>query len=265
MLFGNAQLPSWWLSLLAAYYANFSWWPRVIGLPPETYYSVKLYFTIALGLALFLPQVETTFVSLIRRKSPIGTPYVDRTHFACPVCGTINRPSAQFCVKCGSQISTGTRYWGKPTGDQGSLSFLKGALAIASFIGFFLGIFDTTVNSALARMSTDSAIAMLGTVVSILPSAAGYLALKEGPLRRYASLRQFDKLVFGNWIWIAFGMFSMLLAIDTFLFGVSVPGETILLLMQALLGVLLLSYPIVRRQFARPGSYTLSYDKSRVW
>jgi len=263
----GVQFPGWWVGFINVYHANFSWWPVVIGLLPETYYSAKIYFTIALGLVIFLPQVETTFVSLIRRRSPIGAPYVDRTHFTCPVCGTVNRPSVQFCVKCGSQIHTGTRYWEKPTGGQGSISVLKDLLVIISFLGLFLGCFDTTIYSALTGvLGTDYTTVLLATVVSVVPSVAGYAALKEGPFRKYASLKQFDRIAFGNEIWIIFGLLFIILAVWTFLSGpTSLPGEAVLFIMQGILGVLLISYPTIRKRFAKAGSQTISFDDSRVW
>lgn len=266
--FGSGvQLPDWWNGIINAYHSNFTWWPVVNGLLPETYYSARIYFTIAIGLAIFLPQIETTFVSLIRRRSPIGTPYVDRTHFTCPVCGTVNRPSVQFCVKCGSQIFTGTRYWEKPAAGQGSSSALKDLLVIMSFLGLFLGCFDTTIYSALtSALGTDYAVVLLATVVSVVPSIAGYAALKEGPFRKYASLKQFDRIVFGSEVWVIFGLLFIILAVVTFLSGwTNAPGETVLFIMQAVLSVLLISYPTVRRKLAEPAGYTVSFDNSKVW
>jgi len=252
--------------MINAYHsANFWWWPQVNGLLPETFYSAKIYFTIAIGLAIFLPQVETTFVSLIRRRSPIGTPYVDRTHFTCPVCGTVNRPSVQFCVKCGSQVSAGTRYWEKTSG--GSARSLKIVLGVASFLGLFLGCFDTSLYSAVTGIfGTDNGTVLLATVVSVIPSVAGYVALKEGPFRKYASLKQFDRLVFGNEIWVALGLLFIALTIETLIFGLlQLPGEEVVLAMEAVLGILLVSYPAVRKRFARLGGYTAPFDDSRVW
>lgn len=264
---GLCPLPDWWLSIIDAYHSDFSWWPTVNGLLPETLYSARIYFTIAIGLTIFLPQVETTFVSLMRRRSPIGTPYVDRTHFTCPVCGTVNRPSVQFCVKCGSQISSGTRYWERLNASQSSVSLLKGLLGVGAFLAFFVGLFDLTIYSALTNaLGTDPTVVLFGTMVSVIPSFAGYVALKEGPWRGYASLKQFDKLVFGNRVWFAFGLLFIILALASVLSGFSdLTAVFVVFLMQLALGVLMVTYPTLRRKMARLGTQTVQFDDSRVW
>jgi len=132
------QWPSWWPQLgitLPSVYIP--WWPIVNGLSPASHYSARIFLTIALGLTIFLPQVETTFVSLMRRKSPIGSPYIDR-------------PSIQFCVKCGTPLGkrTGTRHWCRSQGgSQGLMSLMKVTLLVSAFLAFFLGLFDLTIYS----------------------------------------------------------------------------------------------------------------------
>jgi preprotein translocase subunit SecE len=265
-MFGYVQLPDWWLNLIDTYHSSFPWWPVVNGLLPETHYSARIYLTVAMGLVIFLPQVETTFVSLMRRRSPIGTPYVDRTHFTCPVCGTVNRPSVQFCVKCGSQISGDTRYWEKLGAGRDSVSTLKWILWVASLFAFFIGLFDLTIYSAMTNyLGTDPTVVLLATLISVVPSIAGYVALKEGPYRKYASLKQFDKLVFGNQVWILFGLFFLLLGLGGLLVGIASPAATLLLTMQLVLGVSLVSYPTLRKRMAGLGPHTIPFDNSRVW
>jgi hypothetical protein len=263
----NVEFPGWWMSVMESYHSSFSWWPVVNGLPPETHYSARVYFTIAIGLVIFLPQVETTFVSLMRRRSPIGAPYVDRRHFTCPVCGAINRPSVQFCVKCGSQISSGTRYWERQSGGQSSFSVLKSLLGIVSLLAIFLGLFDLTIYSAMTNyLGTDPAVVFLGTTLSIIPSIAAYVALKEGPFRKYASLKQFDKLVLEDRVWIVLGLFFVLLVLGSMFSGnlVIFPSTVVIVAMQLFLCIFFVFYPTLRRRIARVRPQT-PFEDTGLW
>jgi hypothetical protein len=140
-------------------------------------------------------------------------------------------------------------------------------LGFSAAIGIFLGCFDTTIYSYLTNIiGINGATVLVAAIASVVPSIAGYVALKEGPFRKYASLKQFDRYVFGSEIWLVFGLFFILLAIPAVISGAgNSPGLTVLTVMQGLLGVLMISYPPIRRRFARPGTQTISFDDSRVW
>jgi hypothetical protein len=139
-------------------------------------------------------------------------------------------------------------------------------LWIASLFAFFIGLFDLTIYSAMTDyLGTDPTIVLLATLISVIPSIAGYVALKEGPYRKYASLKQFDKLVFGNQVWILFGLFFLLLGLEGLVEGISSLAATLVLTMQLVLGVLLVSYPALRKRMAGLGPHTVPIDNSRVW
>lgn len=262
LAFVPIQYPDWWPGVgVALPVVEIPWWPWVNGMSPDAHYSARLFLSLAFGLTIFLPQVETTFVSLLRQRSPIGAPYVDRKHFACPNCGTVNRPSVQFCVRCGIPISGGTRHWGPVAGQTqgGFVTLIRILLATGVLLAFFLGLFDLTIFSAIVGMfGTDSGVVLFATVLSTVPSLAGYVALKEGVFRRYGSLRRFDKLVFGNAIWVLFGLLFLILAVAALL---GPPpeflGSLLVIWVQAILGILMIVHPMLRRRVATSG--TLAY------
>jgi len=250
-----------WLPKVNVELPSISWWPQVQGIDWGAHYSARIFLALAIGLTIFIPQVETTFVSLLRQRSPIGARYVDRRHFACPNCGTVNRPSVLFCVRCGTAVGGGTRHWGPgAVRGQGALvSVAKFFLFFAFIFAFFVGIFDLSLYTYLVEyLGTTSEMALLATLISSLPCVAGYAALKEGFLRRYSSLRQFDRLVFGNSVWLLFGLLFLLLSAMTFLgppptlFGIVVVAW-----IQLLLGLLMILHPLIRRRLA--ASATLAY------
>jgi hypothetical protein len=254
------QYPDWWPKVgIVLPSVPVPWWPVVHGIGAGSHYSARIFLTLAFGLTIFLPQVETTFVSLMRRKSSIGAPYVDRRDFACPVCGTFNRPGVQFCVKCGVQVYSGTRHWGRPGQSTRLVSFLRITLEVSAVLALFIGFFDLTIYSTItAYLGTDSVTVFVATVLSSIPSIAGYVALKEGPFRKYSSLKQFDKLVFGDWIWIAFALLFILMASFTLLATISdLLGSFIVLVMQLVLAMLLIMHPFLRRRVSRP--VTIAY------
>ena len=100
----------------------------------------------------------------------------------------------------------------------------------------------------------------MATVLSILPSVAGYLALKEDTLRKYGSLKMFDKMVYGTTAWLLFGALSMFLAALSY-FGptLSLQGSVITLWMQLVLGILLILHPVLRRRPSNPTPMTATY------
>ena len=254
------QYPNWWPdvgSVLPS--VPVPWWPVVIGIGAASHYSARILLTVAFGLAVFLPQVETTFVSLMRRQSAIGAPFVDRKDFTCAVCGAVNRPSVQFCVKCGSQISSGTRHWALQRRTSGLGSVLRAMLCVAATLAFFLGILDLTLYSTITTyFGTDGGTVLAATILASVPSVAGYVALKEGPFRKYGSLKQFDKLVFGDAVWILFGLvFFALAAIIVSSQEPSLLGIWVVLGMQVVLGALLFLHPILRRRISEP--VTIAY------
>jgi hypothetical protein len=254
------QYPDWWPNVGALIPSvPVPWWPVVTGIGAASHYSARVFLTIAFGLIIFLPQVETTFVSLMRRQSGIGAPFVDRKNFTCGVCGAVNRPSVQFCVKCGSQISTGTRHWAQQRERSGSSSVLKAMLCISAFLAFFLGIFDLTLYTTITTyVGTDGGTVIAATVLASVPSLSGYLALKEGPFRKYGTLKQFDKLVFGDIAWILFGvLFLALAAINLLGQGLNLLGTWIVLIVQLLLGAFFFTYPLLRRRVSQP--VTMAY------
>jgi hypothetical protein len=256
------QYPDWWPKIAVTLPSvDIPWWPVVTGIGAASHYSARIFLTVAFGLTIFLPTVETTFVSIMRRQSPMGAPFVDRRDFTCPVCGTVNRASVQFCVKCGSQISSGTRHWAQPQPRQrtGLASGLKVSLSIAAGLAFFLGIFDLTAYSTITGyLGTDAGTVFAATILSSVPSIAGYIALKEGPLRKYGSLKGFDKLVFGDVIWVLFALLFFAFAAITLLGpGITLIGTMVVLAMQVLLGALLLLHPILRKSISRP--VTMAY------
>jgi len=262
LAFVPIQYPDWWpKSTVILPSVGVSWWPWVVGLSPSSHYSARIFLTLAFGLTIFLPQVETTFVSLMRQRSPIGAPYVDRKDFTCPVCSTVNRPSTQFCVKCGAQISTGTRHWGRPSQSQGTSSMLRVMLFVGLVMAFFIGLFDLTLYLALVGfLGTDSTVVLAATILSTIPSIAGYMALKEGLFRRYGSLKQFDKMVFENAFWLIFGTFFLLLA--TLNLMTPPPrslGEETTLGMQLIAGLLFILHPALRRHLSLPTIGTFHY------
>jgi predicted membrane channel-forming protein YqfA (hemolysin III family) len=135
------------------------------------------------------------------------------------------------------------------------MSCLKTSLLVSVILAFFLGIFDLTLYSALtSRSGGNGFVVFLGTMLSVLPSVAGYLALKEGSFRKYSSLKKFDQLVFGNVAWFILGIYSLLLA-TLILFSPWPPafaGTVLLLLMQLILGVLMILHPILRGRLSAP-------------
>lgn len=253
------QYPAWWPKIVTDLPADYvPWWPRVIGLAPTSHYSTRLFLTVAFGLTIFIPQVEATFVSLMRQRSPIGAPYVDRKNFTCPACGMVNRPSIQFCVKCGAQISSGTRHWGRPSQGSGKSSVLMILLSVALILAFFIGLFDLTLYSSLiGYLGADATIVLAGTILSAVPSIAGYMALKDGLFRRYSSLKRFDKVVFGTAFWLIFGVLFLLLALlNFFTQPPRLFGQDMVLWMQLIAGILFLLHPALRRLVYSPSTGT---------
>jgi len=260
LAFVPIQFPNWWpniqlptLVVLPA--VQITWWPLVIGISPASHYLARLFLTLAFGLTIFLPQVEVTFVSMLRRRSPIGSKYVDRKDFTCPSCGTVNRPGVQFCVKCGSAVSSGTKLWGAQVGQVGGglTGLIKLLLLIAAIMAFFLGLFDLSIYSALTQvLGTESGSVLFATLVSTIPALAGYVALKESAFRRFGSFRKFDRIVYGNVVWIVFGLLFLLLFAYAF-FGppLDLIGSVLLMWIQLALGITLLIHPILRRKVSK--------------
>ena len=230
-------------------------WPRVVGVSPSAHYSARILLTIALGLTIFLPQVEVTFVSMLRRQSPIGAKYVDRKDFTCPNCGAVNRPGVQFCVKCGTAVYSGTKLWDEQPAQagRGLTRLIKLMLLVAAIMAFFLGLFDLTIFSLLTQfLGTTSGSVLFATVMSTFPSMIGYVALKEGVLRRFGSFRRFDRIVFGNIVWAIFGMLFLLLFAYTFLGPpLEIVGSILVMWIQLVLVVLLLIHPLLRKRVSK--------------
>jgi len=258
LTFVPIQYPSWFIE---AFQWLWTWqwkdnplWPRVIGLSPSAHYSARIFLTLAFGLTIFLPQVEVTFVSLLRRRSPIGAPYIDRKKFECPNCRTVNRPHVQFCVRCGTSISGVTQHWGVPigVGHERLASLARSLLVLGWLLSFFIGLFDLTLYSLLTGLlGLDTVTVFFATIVSALPTLAGYVALKEGVLRRWGSLRRFEKAVFGNLVWVLFGVLFLMLALSA-LMGPppQVLGSVLVMWMQLLLGLVFVMHPLLRRRLA---------------
>jgi hypothetical protein len=254
------QYPDWWPKVgIVLPGVDIPWWPVVAGIGAASHYAARIFLTIAFGLTIFLPTVETTFVSLMRRQSTIGAPFVDRKDFTCSACGTVNRPSVQFCVKCGSQMYSGTRHWAHQRQRTGFASGLKVMLCVSAILALFLGIFDLTMYSTITGyLGTDGGTVLAATVLSFVPSIAGYVALKEGPFRKYGSLKGFDKLVFGDVVWVLFALLFFALAATILLGpGTSLVGTMVVLTMQVLAGILLILHPLLRRSISRP--VTMAY------
>jgi uncharacterized membrane protein len=107
-------------------------------------------------------------------------------------------------------------------------------------------------------MGTDGGTVLVATILASVPSFAGYVALKEGPFRKYGTLKQFDKLVFGDAIWILFGVIFLALAASILLGPpTNLIGTTVVLVMQVIAGVLFLLHPVLRRKVSRP--VTMAY------
>jgi len=260
LAFAPIQYPDWWPRIAFELPREYvPWWPVVRGIAPSSHYFARIFITIAFGLSIFLPQIETTFVSLMRRQSTIGAPYVDRKSFTCPTCGAVNRPSVQFCVKCGSQISSNTRYWAPQAQRTGLVSGLKAMLLIAGVFALFLGTFDPTAYVAMTgHLGTDGGTVFAAIIISSLPSIAAFAALKEGPFRRYSSLKQFDKLVFGDAIWIVSGLLLFALAATNYTGqATTLIGATVILGIQVITGAIMLLHPLLRRRVSRP--FTIAY------
>jgi hypothetical protein len=240
---------------------DLTWWPVVLGVSPSAHYFARIVLAVAFGLTIFLPQVETTFVSMLRRRSPMGAPYVDRRDFACPNCGTVNRPHVQFCVRCGTPVSGGTRLWGAMAGQGGGpvLSAIKFLLLVGAFLAMFLGVFDLTFYLLLIEnLGSASEVAFVATLLAALPSLASYLALKEGVFRKFGSLKQFDRLVYGRSVWLLFGVVFLVLAAKNF-FGppASIFGIILISWMQLALGVIMILHPFLRKKISSDA--TLNY------
>jgi len=235
---------------------------------PAAHYSVRILLTLAFGLTIFLPQVESTFVSLLRRGSPIGAKYVDRSQFACPNCGTVNQPIVRFCVRCGTPISPTTRFWGpgvQPT--TALLPVLKSLLVINAILAFFIGLFDLTLFSYLTMdLGLSPTVVLLATILSTVPSLAAYMALKEGPLRRFGTMRRFDRLVYSDVTWILFGTLFLLLAAASFLIlPQDTFGNTLVAWIQLIAGVLMLLHVVLRKRvtsIAATPPPTLTYPQT---
>ena len=133
-------------------------------------------------------------------------------------------------------------------------------LWVLAIVAFFLGIFDLTLYSTIvAFFGADVGTVLAATVLSFVPSIAAYVALKDGPFRKYGSLKRFDKLVFGSAIWVVFGVLFLGLAILNVLGpGVSLLGTAVVLGLQVLAGVLFLLHPVLRRSTSGPVTKTYS-------
>jgi hypothetical protein len=120
----------------------------------------------------------------------------------------------------------------------GFLPLVKVMLLVAAMLAFFLGLFDLTIYSDITGyFGTEGGVVFLATVLSTLPSIAGYLALKEGVFRKFGSLKGFDKLVYGNVAWLLFGILFFLLAASlSFSSTPILAGAMAVLLMQLILG-----------------------------
>lgn len=138
---------------------------------------------------------------------------------------------------------------------------LKTLLIIALVLAFFIGVFDLTLYlSLIESLGTDGTVVFAGTVLSTVPSFAGYMALKEGLFRRYSSLKRFDKVVFGNALWLIFGVFFLLLAmLNLFTPAPRLWGEDMVLWMQLVAGILFLLHPELRRVAYSPAIGTHHY------
>jgi hypothetical protein len=144
-------------------------------------------------------------------------------------------------------VGGGTRYWGRYR--QNWISLLKFLLAVMATSAFFLGLFDLTIFYAVtARIGLGSGAVVLATLISATPSLAGYVALKEGAFRKYSSLRQFDKLVYGNSAWPVFGVIFLSLAALSFSASLRLFGSILDFWIQLLGGFLLASYPLLRKR-----------------
>jgi hypothetical protein len=66
-------------------------------------------------------------------------------------------------------------------------------------------------------------------------------------------------------VWILFGLFFLLLGLEGLVEGISSLAATLVLTMQLVLGVLLVSYPTLRKRMAGLGPHTVPIDNSRVW
>ena len=253
------QYPSWFIDAFQWLW-QWQWkdnplWPRVIGVSPSAHYSARILLTIAFGLIIFLPQVEVTFVSMLRRQSPIGARYVDRKDFTCPNCGAVNRPAVQFCVKCGTPVYSGTKLWDATIGQAGIglTRLIKLLLLIAAVMAFFIGLFDLTIYSLLTQvLGTTTGSVLFATLVSTIPGLVGYAALKESVLRRFASFRRFDRIVYGNVVWMVFGILFLLLFAYAFLGPpLDILGNILVMWIQLVLGLLLLIHLLLRRKVSK--------------
>ena len=132
-------------------------------------------------------------------------------------------------------------------------------LCVSAILGFFLGIFDLTLYTSItANFGTDAGTVLLATILASIPSLAGYLAAKEGPLRKWGTLKEFDKLVFGDVAWIFFSVFFFALAAMNLLGqGLDLLGISVVVIMQLVLGVLLLSHLLLRRKVSE--TVTIAY------
>jgi drug/metabolite transporter (DMT)-like permease len=127
-------------------------------------------------------------------------------------------------------------------------------------MALFIGTFDLTLYSAITEYwGTDGTTVFIATVLSSLPSFAAFVALKEGPLRKYSSLKQFDKLVFSDSIWLVSGLlFFGLAAINLMSQGTNLLGTTVVLVMQVVVGIVMFLQPILRRHVSSP--VTIAYS-----
>lgn len=130
---------------------------------------------------------------------------------------------------------------------------IKLLLLIAAIMAFFLGLFDLSIYSALTQvLGTESGSVLFATLVSTIPALAGYVALKESAFRRFGSFRKFDRIVYGNVVWIVFGLLFLLLFAYAF-FGppLDLIGSVLLMWIQLALGITLLIHPILRRKVSK--------------
>lgn len=186
----------------------------------------------------------------MRSSSPIGAQYMERKQFTCLACGTFNRPGVRFCVKCGEPLSTVEPMQPSSSPKLGLVTAMKILLTIGGVFALFLGVFDPTLYLLIiGGLGVSPSVALLGTLISVLPSLAAFAALKEGILRKMGTLRQFDRFVFGDGIWVVFGVLFLILAsVNFLLIPTDIVGMVIVTWIELAVGVLMLLHLLLRKK-----------------
>jgi len=76
---------------------------------PDAHFAGRFLLTLSLGLVLFLPEVERTFMGLTRVVLGRRPSRADTT--ICETCGHLNRATVSYCVRCGSRLRSSTSSW----------------------------------------------------------------------------------------------------------------------------------------------------------